>query len=224
MGPLLVLLLHLLAFVSSSASNPTSFCKCICGPNNTIIPLDAPSSLHARDLFPQPNDLTHMRPLLRREEQEDIGSPTNADDQEAKEGGDETQPDKSADKDPGGEKKKEYRKKTCSDCNKQYCLSQGLHICEGKALEDIFTTCFQRDSRKDEAVVFLFIFATAALLGWAAMKPWIDVRSPLSLFPSPPKVPSSPGSPIFFSHFSPSLASTSFALGYLHHQPHHTHL
>ena len=31
----------------------------------------------------------------------------------------------------------------------------------------------ERDSRKDEAVVFIFIFATAALLGWAAVKPWV---------------------------------------------------
>lgn len=33
--------------------------------------------------------------------------------------------------------------------------------------------CAERDSRKDEAVVFLFIFATAGLLGWAAVKPWV---------------------------------------------------
>ena len=31
----------------------------------------------------------------------------------------------------------------------------------------------ERDSTKDEAVVFIFIFATAGLLAWAAMKPWI---------------------------------------------------
>lgn len=31
----------------------------------------------------------------------------------------------------------------------------------------------ERDSRKDEAVVFIFIFATAGLLGWAALKPWV---------------------------------------------------
>lgn len=46
-------------------------------------------------------------------------------------------------KDETGEKKKEYRKKTCNDCNKQYCLSQGLKICEGKAMEDVWTTCFR---------------------------------------------------------------------------------
>ena len=31
----------------------------------------------------------------------------------------------------------------------------------------------ERDSRKDEAVVFIFIFATAGLLIWAAIRPWV---------------------------------------------------
>ena len=31
----------------------------------------------------------------------------------------------------------------------------------------------ERDSRKDEAVVLIFIFATAGLLIWAAAKPWV---------------------------------------------------
>ena len=31
----------------------------------------------------------------------------------------------------------------------------------------------ERDSRKDEAVVLIFIFATAGLLIWAAVKPWV---------------------------------------------------
>lgn len=31
----------------------------------------------------------------------------------------------------------------------------------------------ERDSRKDEAVVFIFIFATVGLLAWAAIKPWV---------------------------------------------------
>lgn len=37
----------------------------------------------------------------------------------------------------------------------------------------MFAQCFQRDSIKDEAVVFIFIFATAGLLGWAVLKPWV---------------------------------------------------
>lgn len=31
----------------------------------------------------------------------------------------------------------------------------------------------ERDSRKDEAVVYIFIVATAGLLLWAAIKPWV---------------------------------------------------
>ncbi|KAI4267365.1 MAG: hypothetical protein LQ337_008385, partial [Flavoplaca oasis] len=185
--PSLLFLLHLLTVVSS-ASNPTSFCKCICGSNNTIIPLDAPaSSLHARSAFPQAGSPLDSSQLLRREDDtaDAPSPPVNGD---KGEGQDKAEDDKSSagdegndkgksgdgEKDETGEKKKEYRKKTCNDCNKQYCLSQGLKICEGKAMEDVWTTCFQRDSRKDEAVVFIFIFATAGLLIYAAVKPWID--------------------------------------------------
>lgn len=32
----------------------------------------------------------------------------------------------------------------------------------------------ERDSLKDETVVVIFIFATAGLLAWALVKPWID--------------------------------------------------
>jgi len=35
-------------------------------------------------------------------------------------------------------------------------------------------TDVERDSRKDEAVVFIFIFATAGLLGWALIRPWVE--------------------------------------------------
>lgn len=69
--------------------------------------------------------------------------------------------------------RKEYRAGNCNDCNRQFCLDYNLPICKGAAMEDVFTTCFQRDSRKDEAVVFIFIFATAGLLIWAAIKPWV---------------------------------------------------
>ena len=38
----------------------------------------------------------------------------------------------------------------------------------------MYTTCFQRDSAKDEAVVFIFIVATVGLLVYAALRPWIE--------------------------------------------------
>ncbi|KAK4695686.1 hypothetical protein P7C71_g2115, partial [Lecanoromycetidae sp. Uapishka_2] len=77
----------------------------------------------------------------------------------------------------GGKKEEEdrveFRAGNCNDCNRQYCKHLDLPICKGAGMEDIFATCFQRDSRKDEAVVFIFIFATAGLLIWAAAKPWV---------------------------------------------------
>lgn len=36
-----------------------------------------------------------------------------------------------------------------------------------------FLVYAERDSKKDEAVVFIFIFSTSALLTWAALKPWV---------------------------------------------------
>ncbi|KAK4865638.1 hypothetical protein LT330_009071 [Penicillium expansum] len=76
-----------------------------------------------------------------------------------------------------------YRSLNCNDCNRKFCLDYELPTCKGAKEEDVYTTCFhvltgsvisERDSRKDEAVVFIFIFATGGLLAWAACKPWIE--------------------------------------------------
>lgn len=32
----------------------------------------------------------------------------------------------------------------------------------------------ERDSKKDAAIVFIFIIATGGLLGWAVFKPWVE--------------------------------------------------
>ncbi|KAJ5491532.1 hypothetical protein N7539_003099 [Penicillium diatomitis] len=60
-----------------------------------------------------------------------------------------------------------YRALTCNDCNRKFCLDYKLPICKDAKEED-------RDSRKDQAVVFIFIFATGGLLLWALLKPWIE--------------------------------------------------
>lgn len=39
---------------------------------------------------------------------------------------------------------------------------------------DTFLRELERDSQKDEAVVFIFIIATGGLLAWAVCKPWIE--------------------------------------------------
>jgi len=66
------------------------------------------------------------------------------------------------------------KQRTCNDFNRQFCLGYNLPICKGAEEKDVFATCFQRDSAKDEAVVFIFIFATVGLLGWAAVRPWVE--------------------------------------------------
>ena len=38
------------------------------------------------------------------------------------------------------------------------------------------TTCFQRDSRKDQIVVLTFIGVTLGLLGWAALRKMLEGR------------------------------------------------
>lgn len=125
---------------------PTSFCKCTCNFNSTIIPLNPGSSSSDPDSIPI----------------------------------------------KGG---------TCNDCNRQFCLDYNLPICKDVEGEKIFTTCFrkykwhapasllgwwekmltvsyvERDSAKDQAVVYTFIFMTVGLLIYAAVKPWLEKRT-----------------------------------------------
>ncbi|KAL2056501.1 hypothetical protein ABVK25_002895 [Lepraria finkii] len=165
--------LHLLLGLSSllvfnavtSAYSPTSFCKCSCFTNSTIIPLDAPISTAPRTnpLFLRTPEQNEAEELLPEDPPQSSSTPTPTPEKGKGEGEDR--------KEDGD--RKEYRAGNCNDCNRQFCLDYNLPICKGAAMEDIFTTCFQRDSRKDETVVFIFIFATAALLIWAAAKPWI---------------------------------------------------
>ncbi|KAL4913167.1 hypothetical protein BDW62DRAFT_169506 [Aspergillus aurantiobrunneus] len=67
-----------------------------------------------------------------------------------------------------------YRSLSCNDCNRKFCLGYDLPTCKGAKEDDVFTTCFQRDSRKDEAIVFIFIIATGGLLLWAVFRPWVQ--------------------------------------------------
>ncbi|KAL1967012.1 hypothetical protein VTN77DRAFT_3536 [Rasamsonia byssochlamydoides] len=111
------------------AAKPTSFCKCTCFSNSTIIELRPPDLDSASPDF-------NGHSVLRRD---------------GKETG---------------------RSLSCNDCNRKFCLEYNLPTCRGAKEEDVVTTCFQRDSRKDEVVVFIFIFATSSLLVWAGVKPW----------------------------------------------------
>jgi hypothetical protein len=127
-SPLLILLLTLLSSLTLAArSSATSFCKCICFTNSTIIALN-----------PQTTSSAPHTP-----------APTSHD-------------------------KGQGHALSCTDCTRAFCLSYNLPICASASENDVFTTCFQRDSIKDETVVVLFIFATMGLLGWAVVRPWVE--------------------------------------------------
>ena len=129
MRPLLPFLLLFIP-LALAAQTATSFCKCICFDNSTIIALNPPTTTTGASRSSSHTTLSsradHKHPL------------------------------------------------TCTDCNRAFCLSYNLPICQSASEEDVFTTCFQRDSLKDETVVVVFIIATAGLLVWALLKPWVD--------------------------------------------------
>ncbi|KAJ1974625.1 hypothetical protein H4R34_004649 [Dimargaris verticillata] len=63
-------------------------------------------------------------------------------------------------------------KDACNKCTKAFCTKLEPNLCEGAGTgETVSVACFQRDSYKDEAIVWIFLLVTAALLAWALFKP-----------------------------------------------------
>ncbi|KAJ5081994.1 hypothetical protein N7532_011037 [Penicillium argentinense] len=144
---------------------PTSFCKCTCFSNSTIIPLDPAKS--GSDPLSNVMNL-YSRAVDNTLDTAEANSETESDPESAI-------PDEREEGDLDLSKRaKKYRQLSCNDCNRKFCLDYELPTCKGAKEDDVFTTCFQRDSRKDEAVVFIFIFATGGLLAWAVCKPWVE--------------------------------------------------
>ncbi|KAL1897639.1 hypothetical protein Sste5346_003945 [Sporothrix stenoceras] len=59
---------------------------------------------------------------------------------------------------------------SCTQCNRAFCLDYNLPICKGAEEKDVVAMCFQRDSRKDQIIVWCFLLGTAGLLGWTAVQ------------------------------------------------------
>ncbi|KIW81244.1 hypothetical protein Z517_04269 [Fonsecaea pedrosoi CBS 271.37] len=150
---LISLCLILVQPVLGAKSTATSFCKCICFNNSTIIALNPPPSSTSASAA---HNLAIRSPHA-------LAVETSADSSDDSEGGD-----------GPAAPSRPHRKLTCADCTRAFCLDYNLPICKDAREEDVFTTCFQRDSLKDETVVVIFVFATAGLLAWAVVKPWID--------------------------------------------------
>ncbi|OQD78330.1 hypothetical protein PENDEC_c001G04189 [Penicillium decumbens] len=115
------LLLLLLAFLSLAsltvASTPTSFCKCTCFFNSTIIPLDPSKSGSSSSALD--NVLHNKRAFDTFKAGAEI---------------DEEFLSKRAEK---------YRALSCNDCNRKFCLDYELPTCKGAKEDDVFTTCFR---------------------------------------------------------------------------------
>ncbi|ODQ57820.1 hypothetical protein WICANDRAFT_35018 [Wickerhamomyces anomalus NRRL Y-366-8] len=55
----------------------------------------------------------------------------------------------------------------CNTCTKNYCLSLNLEECKDFTEDEVLTTCFQRESTKDQLIVYTFILVTFGLLSYA---------------------------------------------------------
>lgn len=61
---------------------------------------------------------------------------------------------------------------TCNNCTRAFCLDQKLTICkEAKGEVDVTTSCFERESFKDQLIVYAFAGVTIGLLLWALVRP-----------------------------------------------------
>lgn len=73
---------------------------------------------------------------------------------------------------------------SCTQCTRAFCLNYNLPICKAAEEKDVVTLCFQRDSRKDQVIVWAFILGTTGLLGWAGVKRIVELREGKKLSPA----------------------------------------
>ncbi|KAF7536772.1 hypothetical protein G7Z17_g12985 [Cylindrodendrum hubeiense] len=147
---LLILLLGAFTSLVAASSAPT-FCKCTCFKNSTIIPLgpknDEPSGSefirdeNLRSVVFNPEIAPHL-PTVHNPRDPLLSRPHSP----------------------------RSKSKSCSECTKAFCLSQGIDFCKDAKEDDVTTLCFQRDSNKDKFIVWAFIIGTVGLMGWAAFK------------------------------------------------------
>lgn len=94
---------------------PTSFCKCTCFSNSTIIPLNPAKSETS-------SGIDHV---LRFYERDSLSSEIEHTDEYIK-------------------RAQKYRSLSCNDCNRKFCLDYELPTCKGAKEEDVYTTCFRK--------------------------------------------------------------------------------
>ncbi|KAI1089722.1 hypothetical protein F5B19DRAFT_466045 [Rostrohypoxylon terebratum] len=130
-----------------AASSAPTFCKCTCFKNSTLIQLGPQGS--------NPNSFENAKPASPPS----TGPPSSS-----------TPSNKQA------LLEKRAASASCTQCTRGFCLSQHLPICKDAEENDVVAMCFQRDSRKDQIIVWGFILGTTGLLGWAAARRVIELR------------------------------------------------
>lgn len=131
-----------------AASSAPTFCKCTCFKNSTLIQLGPQGS--------NPNSFENAKPA----------SPPSTS----------TEPSSSPTPNNQALLEKRAASASCTQCTRAFCLSQHLPICKDAEENDVVAMCFQRDSRKDQIIVWGFILGTTGLLGWAAARRVIELR------------------------------------------------
>ncbi|KAI1341255.1 hypothetical protein F5Y15DRAFT_377472 [Xylariaceae sp. FL0016] len=150
MPPLQFLLLLIGVFASYvAAASPPTFCKCTCFKNSTLIQLGPQSSSGSGSSSGSSSSSSNSQHALRAVELDNLETPTL---------------------------ESRAASSSCTQCTRAFCLSHNLPICKDAEETDVLATCFQRDSRKDQIIVWGFILGTAGLLGWAAAKRVVEIR------------------------------------------------
>lgn len=110
-----------------ASTEPSSFCKCTCFSNSTII-----------ELRPINTDKDLSDGLLKREAAPGL----NFDDYATPEI-DAREDSKDDDENKNKQTTSRNRALTCNDCNRAFCLDYNLPKCKGAKEEDVIATCFR---------------------------------------------------------------------------------
>jgi hypothetical protein len=131
--------------LTHSLPAPTSFCKCTCFSNSTIIPLDPSKSSSGTGAGL--NNKLYERAFSTEELENDLSQQQQQRKQQQQQVEVDTESESESGTDAGGtitERAQKYRALSCNDCNRKFCLDYELPICKDAKEEDVFTTCFRK--------------------------------------------------------------------------------
>ncbi|KAK8097808.1 uncharacterized protein PG998_013294 [Apiospora kogelbergensis] len=134
------------------APSAPTFCKCTCFKNSTIVPLGPKDASDTTPSHAKPPPPTTNSQFLRSLNPFTTDEPSHH------------------------HLTARAASASCAQCTRKFCLDYGFPFCKKAEEKDVVTMCFQRDSRKDQIIVWGFIFGTLGLLGWAGAKRVSEMR------------------------------------------------